>query len=838
MLELCHISKTYKTSKGITTQALKDINVRFPKKGMVFILGKSGSGKSTLLNVIGGLDQADTGEVIIHGKSSKEFTQADYDAYRNTYIGFIFQEFYLMDEYTIEKNIALSLQLQQKEAKSEDIEAMLEKVGLSGFGSRYPNELSGGQKQRVAIARSLIKSPEILMADEPTGALDSSTGTEIFHTLKELSNEKLVIVVSHDEDAAQLYADRIITFADGAVISDTNDQVEDDDTTFKQIRSHLPLKDSFHLGFTCLKHKKIRLIFTILLTSFALLTLGLSDSVSNFNDADAQYKAMNDIGVHFVGIQRQYLDADGAVLLNYGGSKRAITQEQAKTIRSNNALPFANVYDSAINKITLESLGVNFMDLSVFETASNQYLLTEMEGFEPLQIKDVTGTYPNNHKEVAISSYLADILIEYGLKNQAGTMLHPASYEELIGKVQLPINDQWLTISGVVKVDLSEYASLKDISLNQMDEASYKLSRKLIQVVNTAGNKLYVKEGFISSLHLPKGNVLKSDMGTILFEGKNHTTYTNSIAYPTEAITYFDGTKNVSTDSLKKNEVILDINTMSNYFSSSGTQVDLYSESFHKQSQEEKEAVIKELANKMIGNKVTLSYQETNDDASMVFKEEVMIIGIYIPSDLSEETIFDTNLLASKELIEPHIQAQYYLGELLTNVSGNQAKQLLNTYNLDQEFAAHTVATNDVISIKGFAQFATKVFFYASIAFFCFAAALMMNFIMVSISYRKKEIGILRSIGARSMDVVKIFVWEALILALLSYVLTLIFLFTLSSVVNAFAMDTVGILISPIIITLRQPLLLAGTVLVIACIASCFPILRIARQRPIDAIKK
>ena len=154
MLELKHIAKTYKTAKGVKTEALKDINLRFPQRGMVFVLGKSGSGKSTLLNIIGGLDQADAGEIIINGKSSADFKQSDYDSYRNTYVGFIFQEFNLMEEYTIEKNIAMALQLQQKEASHADIEEMLKRLGLSGYAARYPNELSGGQdvyKRQVHI---------------------------------------------------------------------------------------------------------------------------------------------------------------------------------------------------------------------------------------------------------------------------------------------------------------------------------------------------------------------------------------------------------------------------------------------------------------------------------------------------------------------------------------------------------------------------------------------------------------------------------------------------------------------------------------------------------------
>ena len=210
MLELKHIAKTYKTAKGVKTEALKDINLRFPQRGMVFVLGKSGSGKSTLLNIIGGLDQADAGEIIINGKSSADFKQSDYDSYRNTYVGFIFQEFNLMEEYTIEKNIAMALQLQQKEASHADIEEMLKRLGLSGYAARYPNELSGGQKQRVACARAMITNPQIVMADEPTGALDSRSGEEVMGILHQLKAQgHTVIIVTHDPQVAA-QAERVI----------------------------------------------------------------------------------------------------------------------------------------------------------------------------------------------------------------------------------------------------------------------------------------------------------------------------------------------------------------------------------------------------------------------------------------------------------------------------------------------------------------------------------------------------------------------------------------------------------------------------------------------------
>lgn len=221
MLSIRNLVKVYKTKGGAEVRALDGVSVDFPKTGMVFLLGKSGSGKSTLLNVAGGLDRPDRGEVIVMGKSSKDFSGSDFDSYRNTYVGFVFQEYNILNEFNVEQNIALALQLQGKKNDKEAVNELLDQVDLTGLGKRKPNTLSGGQKQRVAIARALIKEPEIIMADEPTGALDSNTGKQVFDTLKKLSSEKLVIVVSHDREFAEQYGDRVIELKDGKILSDT-----------------------------------------------------------------------------------------------------------------------------------------------------------------------------------------------------------------------------------------------------------------------------------------------------------------------------------------------------------------------------------------------------------------------------------------------------------------------------------------------------------------------------------------------------------------------------------------------------------------------------------------
>lgn len=222
MLEVRNLTKIYKSKGDVVTRALDGVSIKFPDTGMVFLLGKSGSGKSTLLNVSGGLDTPTDGEIIVKGRSSSTFSGSDFDSYRNTYIGFIFQEYNILNEFSVEDNIALALELQGKPKDREKINSLLKQVDLESYAKRRPNTLSGGQKQRIAIARALVKDPEIIMADEPTGALDSNTGKQVLDTLKELSKTKLVIVVSHDREFAEIYGDRIIELKDGKILSDVS----------------------------------------------------------------------------------------------------------------------------------------------------------------------------------------------------------------------------------------------------------------------------------------------------------------------------------------------------------------------------------------------------------------------------------------------------------------------------------------------------------------------------------------------------------------------------------------------------------------------------------------
>lgn len=218
MLQLKNITKDYKVGDE-KVHALRGVSIDFRESEFVSILGQSGCGKTTLLNIIGGLDRYTDGDLIIGGKSTKEFKNADWDTYRNHSIGFVFQSYNLIPHQTVLANVELALTISgvsKSECRKRDVEA-LEKVGLGNQLHKKPNQMSGGQMQRVAIARALINNPDILLADEPTGALDSETSIQVMELLKEIAKDKLVIMVTHNPELAEQYANRIVRIKDGTL---------------------------------------------------------------------------------------------------------------------------------------------------------------------------------------------------------------------------------------------------------------------------------------------------------------------------------------------------------------------------------------------------------------------------------------------------------------------------------------------------------------------------------------------------------------------------------------------------------------------------------------------
>ena len=286
MLEIKNIKKEYNTD-GFKQKALDNVSVNFRECEFASILGPSGSGKTTFLNIIGGLDHYDSGDLIINGISTKKFKDADWDSYRNHRIGFVFQSYNLIGHQTVLSNVKLALTLSgiSKSEATERAKKVLKEVGLENHMNKKPNQLSGGQMQRVAIARALVNNPDIILADEPTGALDSETSIQIMNVLKKISKDKLVIMVTHNPELANKYSNRIINLKDGKIISDSNPYKEKDnsnakDDESKQNKTKMKFLTALSLSFNNLMTKKARTILVALAGSIGIIGIALIMSVS------------------------------------------------------------------------------------------------------------------------------------------------------------------------------------------------------------------------------------------------------------------------------------------------------------------------------------------------------------------------------------------------------------------------------------------------------------------------------------------------------------------------------------------------------------------------------
>ena len=289
MLEIKKITKIYETS-GFKQKALDSVSINFRKNEFASILGPSGSGKTTLLNIIGGLDRYDSGDLVVNETSTKKYNDRDWDTYRNHRIGFVFQSYNLISHQTVLANVELALTLSgvSKNERIKRAKEVLKKVGLKNHINKLPSQLSGGQMQRVAIARALVNNPEILLADEPTGALDSETSKEVMNILKEVAKEKLVIMVTHNPELAMEYSNRIVNLKDGKIVDDTNPYDGKQNTKYDEEKekqntkkTSMNLKTALSLSLNNLLTKKGRTILTAFAGSIGIIGIALILSLSN-----------------------------------------------------------------------------------------------------------------------------------------------------------------------------------------------------------------------------------------------------------------------------------------------------------------------------------------------------------------------------------------------------------------------------------------------------------------------------------------------------------------------------------------------------------------------------
>lgn len=358
MLRLQNIVKEY-ASGDTTVTALKNVTVTFPETEFVAILGHSGCGKTTLLNIIGGLDGYTSGDLTINGRSTKEYKDADWDAYRNHSVGFVFQSYNLIPHQTVLANVELALTLSgvsKAERRQRAVDA-LTRVGLENQLHKKPNQMSGGQMQRVAIARALVNNPDILLADEPTGALDSETSVQIMEILKEIAKDKLVIMVTHNPELAQQYATRIIRLKDGEIISDTAPceipESEPESVPKKKLKTSMSFFTALSLSFHNLLTKKARTFLTSFAGSIGIIGIALILSMSNGVQAYITSVEEDTLSNYPIAIEETSVDFTDMMAAMMGNNTE--TKEHPKDkIYSNNVL--SQMANTMVEKITKNNL--------------------------------------------------------------------------------------------------------------------------------------------------------------------------------------------------------------------------------------------------------------------------------------------------------------------------------------------------------------------------------------------------------------------------------------------------------------------------------------------------
>lgn len=901
MLETRELCKIYKPKKGVPVTALNKISLKFPEKGMVFLLGKSGSGKSTLLNLLGGLDKYDDGEIIIKGVSSKDFKQEYFDSYRNTYVGFIFQEYNILDEFTVGANIALALQLQGKKAADEEINNILKQVDLDGYGNRKPNELSGGQKQRVAIARALVKNPEIIMADEPTGALDSNTGRQVFDTLKKLSKDKLVIIVSHDREFSELYADRIIELSDGNVISDVevenseeqekvqdnlvfeneiisvkegyhlteedriaiNDYIdtlgtegakiklfgsrrrkkfvntdeskikEQDSKNFKLIKSKLPMKSAFKIGVSGLKHKKIRLVITILLSCIAFGLFGLSDTITSYNHVDVCTNSIIDSNLDYLSIGKAvkvYYNSNNKDNY-YFESGRKLTEADVKKIEEKFGNNFIRVVTPVNGTLDFEaqidnSVKLTETEVNIYSTAFSGFGEITKEYLDSQGYKLLAGQLPDGSKdEIAISEYIYETfhLAKYADKTEGenATFENINKYSDIIGK-KININNKEYTITGVIdtKFSLDRYKGLteKKQGATTTDQIiDYALANEFYYASQySLSNIALVGEGF-NEKFLKEQPVIAELQDVYLWAySDNSSINANFIAkledIDKDAIQWIDGEKT----SLGEDEIVVSEDAVYNIYNDSEGTKDMMKEKYQ----------------------ISLFDRINGIDETI---DGYKIVG-YIPSDYKNGK-YNQTIIASDQLYNKCVLYENGIYSFIISkmpADKNEIKDIIKyCYDTTGEsrYDVNSSVTYELDTVNSGLKAVSKVFFYVGLGFAIFSAIMLANFIATSISYKKQEIGILRAIGSRSNDVFRIFFSESFVIAMINFVLSAVGVGVVTAVVNSFLRNRVGILVTVLSFGVRQVALIFVVSIAIAFVASFIPVKKIASKRPIDAIR-
>lgn len=774
MLELKKIYKEYITG-DFKQIALDKVNLNFRKNEFVSILGPSGSGKTTLLNIIGGLDNYTSGDLIINEVSTRYFKDNDWDIYRNHRVGFIFQNYNLIGHQSILSNVELALTLSgvgKSERRKKAILA-LKKVGLEKHINKNPNQLSGGQMQRVAIARALVNDPDILLADEPTGALDSTTSQQIMKLLKEVAKDKLVIMVTHNPELARAYSTRIIELRDGSIISDSNPYVGKVNTVEDEIirknktkKTHMSFKTALGLSFNNLKTKKGRTILTAFAGSIGIIGIALILSLSNGVNKYIERVEAETLSSYPLTIMEESADLTEVMGILASGKDKEINHDKDK-IYSNTIMN--KMFNSFVTKVSKN-------DLKTFK--------------KYLDNNDEIGKYVNEIKY----SYNIDLNI-FNTYNGELVKVNPSNLMSDLGMINSNEMSSMYSSFGIGSNDVFvELMDNKENVLSQYDLIYGSYPKKYDEVVLIVNSNNEISDYTLYALGLKEQKMLKEMMYNVM---KGEEVDDTNLEFSYEDICNIEFKLMINTD----------------LFTKEGNRyVDRSNDLNYVNSILDKSVPLK-VVGILRGNDDSVSYVSKTGGVGYTSKLTEYVINNVKNSSIvhEQENNKEVNIFtgSSFELGESYEDNLRKLG--VTSVDNPssisiyskdfEAKEnvvrIIDEYNkeaLEEKKITYTdtigLLINNVTTIVNIISYVLIAFVSISLV----VSSIMIGIITyISVLERTKEIGILRSIGASKKDIARVFNAETFIIGLFAGCMGIIITLILNIPINVIINNLSGI---------------------------------------------
>ncbi len=865
MLKLLNIRKNYYAG-STTVEALNGVSIEFRKNEFVSILGQSGCGKTTLLNIIGGLDKYTEGDLIINGKSTKLFKDRDWDNYRNHSIGFIFQSYNLIPHQSVLSNVELALTLSgvSKAERRRRASEALDKVGLSDQKNKRPNEMSGGQMQRVAIARALVNNPEILLADEPTGALDSETSVQIMDLLKEIAKDRLVIMVTHNPELAQKYSTRIVRLLDGKIIDDTMPYSSDNDNIEEKKSDKRPSMSFFtalSLSLNNLMTKKARTFLTSFAGSIGIIGIALILSLSSGVNAYIKNVEEKTLASYPISIEKTGMDISNLVS-DLMDEHEVVEETEPDRIYSNNIMTemmstmvnglssnnlallkkhieetdafdensseieykystVMNIYDEKGDKVnpntvfsTLfgeNSTSSSYQSASAFSNTEVWNRLFDNKEFLEKQYEVVAGRFPENYDEIVLvvdkNNRISDYtLYSLGLKDS----------KELEEMMEKAMNGEKIEPTEQVSYSYDDILNLKFRLLCNTDYFEKKADGLW---VDKTDDELYVQTKLSDALQISVVGILRPS------EDSLNTATSGFVGYTSELMEHLINQVNDS-EIVKTQKENPEVNVFTGLpFQTDETEMSFdqimeYISSLPKEEQAEYSAYIQQMqtagmTNEEIAERFNTAIKGQSDSAT--YSDNLSLMGV---SDLNEPSVINIypNSFEAKENISALID-EY-------NASADESDKITYTDYIGLMLSSVTTIINAISYIL-----------IAFVSISLIVSSIMIGIITyISVLERTKEIGILRAMGASKRDVSRVFNAETLIVGFVAgaigILVTLLLLIPINAIIEVIT-DISGLAVLPV----AGAIILVAISMLLTLIAGIFPSRVAAKRDPVTALR-